>query len=278
MRIACSTSAFKTDLDETLKSIADLGFSEVDLIAVNGWDHVDVAQLTADYATESARVKNLLEKHRLTPIAMNFGVHAPAERDDEAKNAERSAQTRAVCRLMRDLGILVASFYPGYYDGSQSWSPPRAGVVKNTLISYREMLAIAKEVGVIIGPEIHYWTAFQTPSETRELLEAIPELTIAYDPSHFALQRIDLTETEFLLDRTHHVHLRGAGPDKMQAPFASGSIDYEKFTRVLQQRNYAGDFSIEYLPDFPGDVRAEIQALHHAFAKSWEETATPPKV
>ena len=266
MKIACSTAAFKTDLDTALAAIARLGFSHVDLIAIKGWDHVNLDRLTADYPAESGRVKSLLAKHGLTPIAFNFAVDTKAVPEDAAAAEARGATVGAVCRLMRELGVEVAGFYPGYFDGTKPWCPPREVAVRNALAAYRQMLAIAAGTGVVIGPEPHCGTMFETPEQVRELFAAMPGMPVVFDPSHFLMQGIDLAEVEFILPKACHMHLRGAASDRMQAPFAQCPLDLEWLAAKMRETGYRGAISLEYLPDFPGDIESEIVALRDRFA------------
>ena len=89
----------------------------------------------------------------------------------------------------------------------------------------------------------------------------LPELRLAYDPGDFAMQEIDLGETEPFLDRAAHVHLRDAAPGKMQELFGEGTVDFDRILDALAERRYGGRFSIEYLPGLPGDARREILKL-----------------
>jgi sugar phosphate isomerase/epimerase len=261
MIVACSTAAFRTGLDEALAEVARLGFSHVDLIAIEGWDHVNLERLSTHYDLESGRVKSLLEKHGLTPFAVNFGVDTTSPAADARANGSREATVEAMCRLMSELGVGVGAFYPGYHDDSQSWCPPREDVEDNALHAYRQMLAIARGYGLTIGPEPHCWSVFETPQQVRRLFAALPEISVVYDASHFLLQGLDLAETEFVLTGSHHIHLRGAAKGLVQTAFDRSPMDLEWLFKTMAKIGYRGGISIEYLPDFPGDVGQEIAAL-----------------
>jgi sugar phosphate isomerase/epimerase len=257
--VACSTSGFKTSLDAALARIAALGFGHVDLIAISGWDHVDLDRLTDDFDAEANRIAGALAAHRLTPVALNC---APApqshQRGDAAANARRRATFAAVARLARRLGVPRASYYPGYWRADlRPWEDAFA----DALETYREIARIGADAGIEFLLEPHAMTLAERPEQLRPLLAALPELRVAYDPSHFAHAGLAPADTEFLLDRTAHVHLRDAMPGKLHAPCGSGHVDFAALGHALHARGYCGHLSLEPLPGFAGDLEAEIKAL-----------------
>jgi sugar phosphate isomerase/epimerase len=256
MRIACSTSAFKTTLDDALTQVARLGFSCVDLIAIPGWGHVQPAALAENFDAEAARVELLLKKRELRPVGMNLAVDQLHSRNDAETNRRRLREVEGACRLMKRLGIAVASFYPGYRAEGRPWDH----VLADEVATIREMLAVAAPFGVTLAVELHAMTPFETVEQGTALLAALPELRVAYDPSHYAMQEIPLQRTEPFLDRTVHVHARDAGPGQMQMALGEGTVDFAWLADALRRRGYEGCWSIEYLPGLEGaDVSQQIR-------------------
>lgn len=255
MNIACSTSAYKCSLDEALASVARMGFSHVDLIAIPGWGQLEPSALAENWQAGAERVGTLLAQHRLTPVAVNLAVGNPHQRD-AAIVAQRLRDVEGAARFMQQLGITVASFYPGYRVEDRPWDD----VLADTVTSIREMLAVAGEYGVTLAVELHMFTPFETVAQGSRLLEAVPELTVAYDPSHYAMQSIDLHETKPFIARAVHVHLRDAAPEQMAVAVGTGTVDFTWILDTLRARDYQGNISIEYLPDLP-DVEGEIMRL-----------------
>jgi sugar phosphate isomerase/epimerase len=247
MAIACSTSAFKAPLEEALEKIAAMGFEAVDLIAIPGWGHVMPDACAADPSGTAGNLRHLLDARGLTPVAMNVALPHMHQREAETV-ATRKTLADGVCKVMRELGVAVASFYPGYKAEDRPWDD----VLADSVASMREVLEIAERYGVVFAVELHFATPFETIEQCTRLLEAIPELPVAYDPSHFAMQSIPMPETAPLLDRAAHVHLRDAGPDAMQQPMGEGTVDFDWIVETLQARGYAGQYSIEYLPKLEG--------------------------
>jgi sugar phosphate isomerase/epimerase len=263
--IACSTSAWKVGLDEALGHVSRLGFQKVDLICIPSWGHVSAEKLEADFEHECRAIRHMLAGHGLTAVAANLAVGNLYERGDGAANAARLRHVDAVARLMKRLNIGVASFFPGGKWPAQEmrWTD----VLSATVDTVHEILAVGRTYQVTFAVELHANTPFETVEQGSALLEAVPELGVAYDPSHYAMQQIPLRSTARFLDRARHVHLRDAAPGKMCVRFGDGTVDFEWLYEALHARHYSGHCSIEYLPGFGGDARTEITALKHWWAK-----------
>ena len=253
MKISCSTSAFKGTLREALIEISGTGIKYTDLIAIGGWNHILPPKLAEEWDKTASEVVGLLEETKLTASAINFAVAHPYIREEE-KVQQRKKECDAVARLMKHLGAKAGSFYPGYKNEEMS----RREIMDNTLASLHEMYEIAGKYGVTFLIEPHFDTPFQTLAQVNELLTEMPELSVAYDPSHFAMQGIDLRSTEKILERAVHVHMRDAGPAKMQMPLGQGTVDFKWMVDALKARNYDGFLSIEYLPGLKDGVVEEI--------------------
>jgi sugar phosphate isomerase/epimerase len=167
---------------------------------------------------------------------------------------------------MNRLGVAVCSFYPGYRDEQRPWED----ILADSVATIGEMLRVGKGAGVTLAVEPHYATPYETVEQGRRLLEALPELTVAYDPSHYALQEIPLTETEPLLDRATHVHLRDATAGNMCVPYGSGTVDFDWILDALAERGYRGTYSIEYLPKEDIDLSDSIRRLRDHVAEKLE--------
>lgn len=261
MALACSTSAFKASHEDALAEVAALGFRHVDLIVIPGFGQLLPAELAKDFETQARRAEAALAKNRLTPVAVNTAFGHLRLRTPELL-AQRRAEVEAVAKFMRRLNVAVASFYPGYKAPDLPW----ADVLKDSVASMREMLAIGREYGVTFAIELHFNTPFENVEQCTRLLEALPELAVAYDPSHFAMQGLDLKATRPFLDRAVHVHLRDAAPQKMQAPTGSGTVDFGWILETLAARKYAGHYSIEYLAGLEGGVHDSIRRLRDQVA------------
>ena len=257
MAVAGSTSAFKTSLDEALGEIAGLGFQHTDVICIESWGHVVPARLAEDYDAVSATVEAMLARHDLKATALNAALPHPYLRDD-ASCAARRDQADALARLAVRLDAKVVSYYPGH---KPHGSDPGTKV-DEIIVTAGELAAVGREHGLTFVPEPHFATPLEDLDAVRRLLAASADLAVVYDPSHWAMQEIDLRETEFMLDRSAHVHLRDAAPGKMQTVFGAGAVDFDWLLDALAERAYAGHLAIEYLPNLEGgDVRDQLRRL-----------------
>ena len=255
--IACSTSAWQGSLAEALAQISEMGFEHVDLIAIASWGHIRPADLVSEFELVADEIERLLAKHKLAPVALNAAVTHLHERADKAVNEQRLRECEAIAKLMNRLDVKVASFGPGRRVSERPWEQ----TLDDEAATFGEMLEIARAAGVTFAVELHYNTAFETLAQAHKLLTAVPELKVAYDPSHFVMQEIDIRDTAELLDRAAHVHLRDAGPGQMQVPVGEGNVDFGWIINGLSERRYQGHYSIEYLPGIEGGPRAQIEKL-----------------
>ena len=259
MSVACSMSAFKVPPEEALRRIAELGFEAVDLICIPGFGHLDAAALADDEDGYGAQVEAWLHTAGLTPVAVNCAFSRMYVRGDSGQNKERRRQMRAVTRLMRRLGVKVGSFFPGGREPADTmvWEDVLAGEVE----SARELMDASSEQDVRFGVELHANTPFETIEQGTRLLEALPELGVAYDPSHFAMQGINLEDTVPFLDRAIHVHLRDAAPGRMHVALGEGTVDFNWVLDRVRERPAVEHVSLEYLPAFEGDTEGELVQL-----------------
>jgi sugar phosphate isomerase/epimerase len=268
MAIACSTSAFPVPLDEALTRVAALGFSCVDLICIPGFGHIIPAELADAFEPQADAIEAALSDRSLSPVAVNVALGSLYQRDRQTNEA-RLRGARAVARLMERLQVRVASFYPGHIHAARELGFERT--LQESVRTWHELLEIAAGHGLTFCVELHAQTPFETVEQGTRLLDAVPELSVAYDPSHFAMQEIPLPDTAHFLDRTAHVHVRDAAPGKMCVPFGAGTVDLAWLIEALAERDYRGHFSVEYLKNVE-DPEKQVAAT-----RAWlEEHLSPP--
>jgi sugar phosphate isomerase/epimerase len=259
MAVACSTSIRSgASLEEALTAIASIGIPKVDLLTIDGWVHVHPSDLVRDFEGMVTQVDVLLKQYGVTPIALNTAVGPQLhDRSDEA-NERRSRETEALIRLMQHYNITLAAIQPRNPDPLR----PYPDVLQDCIATLRQQTAAGAESGITFALELHINSPFETLAQAQMLLEELPELALVYDPSHFVMQGIDLSETTWLLQHAAHVHLRDADRDKMQVAFGTGAIDFDWLLGVLKDSGYAGDFSIEYLQTNDFDVLVSVRQLY----------------
>jgi len=264
MRFIGSTAFMKNDLEEALRILAGIGFKEVDLIAIGGWNLILPENLVKDFDSEAGRIERALEKAGVRAVSMNTAFSPQLfDREDEAQNEARRQQVHAVCRLMKRLGIEIAAHYPGHI---ADWKNDPEGVFAGSVESLKEIQGIAGEHGVTLAPEIHFNTPFEKPDDARRMKAEIPGIPYTYEPSHFIVRGLDYTQTRDLLDGASHCHFRTCDQDQIQADLPAGLNALDWMVQALRERDYQGIVSIEFLPGAEFDSPKAIAALKERYA------------
>lgn len=267
MSIACSTSiACGSPLDVALERIAGLGFRNVDILTIDGWVHVNTRDLTDDFDSTIAHVDKLLQQHNLTPIATNSGVSAQMHHRSAEINEQRLRETGGLLRFAKHYGLTVAAIQPRNADNERPWTD----VLADCIATLRDQKVAGDAAGVTFALELHVNSPFESMEQARRFCEAMPEMPLVYDPTHFVMQGVDIRETGWLMDRAAHVHLRDAAQGKIQVPFGTGEVDFDWVFGALKERGYSGHFSIEYLETNEFDVLQEAPKLRDAIAQHFE--------
>lgn len=268
MTIACSTSIRSgSSLEEALRSVSALGFTHVDLLAIDGWVHIHPSDLVRDWEATADRLRRLLSDHSLVPIALNTGTGPQLHDRSAPANSRRTEQIKAILRLIRACGIGVAAIQPLRSDPGRPWRD----VLTDCVASLREYDALGREAGVTFALELHVDSPFETLEQAERLVEAMPEVRLVYDPTHFVMQGCDIRRTEWLMDKAAHVHLRDAAAGMMQTGFGAGAVDFEWVLSTLAARGYAGHFSIEYLELDGTDRSSDILATRDAILRHFPQ-------
>ncbi|HEX8835176.1 MAG TPA: sugar phosphate isomerase/epimerase [Abditibacteriaceae bacterium] len=269
MAIACSTSvACNSSLDKALETVHNLGFRNVDILTIDGWAHVNTQDLADDFVSTRARVEALLQQCQLTPIATNSGVSTKMHLRSPEINQRRRDETLALVKWCNSYDIDIAAIQPPLYVGNEH---PWEEVLEACVSSLREQKQIGDENGVRFALELHVNSPFETMEEARRFCDAMPEMPLVYDPTHFVMQGIDIRQTGWLMERAIHVHLRDAVQGKIQEHFGQGAVDFDWVLGALKDRGYQGHFSIEYLEDKNMDVLEDAKRARDAIAQYFPE-------
>lgn len=130
-------------------------------------------------------------------------------------------------------------------DESQAWDLAVTGVAR--------MVERAKANGVRIGLESVWNSIADNGESTQRMLEAIPDLGITFDPSHFVLPDDDSPMwAHQWRDRIVHVHLkdafgrRGVANEDFFFPIlGEGQVPWQRLLTTLNDDGYQGYASIE---------------------------------
>ena len=244
-RLGCSSIIFRhQDLPTALRTIAELGFDEIDLGALPGvCDHVPydldagaVAAVTAEVAASGLRVRS---------VNGDIG-DLNAVLDADAQLA-RNRHLDALLTLAAATGA-KALVLPC---GALGHEPVRS--LDEDLDTIAGQLIAAKQradgFGVELWTESLHFLRFCWNLELAELLAKRLDgsgVGIVMDFSHIVAAGEDpLDYLERHRGRIAHVHLRDAVPGNINLSLGNGDVDFAAGLRTLAGGGYTGHFSLE---------------------------------
>ena len=256
--ILCSSVVKSADtLENAMSAISAAGFKDIDLIAINTWAHINPAEPAADYNSVVARVESALRKNNLTMRAMNIGLNCQMH-DRRKESVENNLkELDALCRFMNYFSVKNAALQPLQKDYFRN----PGDVLKDSVDSLEEYYECTEKYGIALGLELHVHSPFETMDAAKYVYDRIPGATIVYDPTHYISMGYDLKDSEFVMDKAVHVHIRDAAPGHIQTRMGEGIVDFDWIVEKLTSRGYKGHFSIEYLHTDEWDALAEAVKL-----------------
>ncbi len=268
MRIAGSTLTFsRGGLAEALAQVAEIGFTEIELAAIEGWAHVSPARLAEDPPGELGRVRQELERHGMRVVAINSGLGG-------GPPAQREVRGRAVLDLAGRLGAGVVTLPPA---GLRAENVRERSGEELALLA--RLVDAARAAGVVLAVEGHMGGVTEDPASAAALCRAVPGLGLTLDPSHYWAGSAQGQGWEVVAPHVAHVHLRDAGRGgwgQIQLAPGTGEVDFPRVLDVLAQAGYRGAFSEEYIDTLPvvgGQGAAEAARALARLAAGW---AWPP--
>jgi sugar phosphate isomerase/epimerase len=95
--------------------------------------------------------------------------------------------------------------------------------------------------------EVHIGCPFTDPADMKALLDAVPELTLTLDYTHFIYNGYAQEEIDPFLPHASHFHARGAKKGRLQTLMTENTIDYKKIVEKLKTTDYKGWIGLEYI-------------------------------
>lgn len=259
MKTACSTAGFTAlSLEDALENIRELGFDFVDLLMMENWAHINPSELVSDPVSKAKQVAEMLRTNGLTAAAINGNLSSPLNSPDSERQERNRAELEALAVFAENIGIPIIVLQPGRID-------PDRGLERSqdaSINALRDLVKLSGEHERELAIETHVHSVAEEYQDALRMVEAVPGLKIAYDPSHFVMKELNLSESEPLIDHAVHVHLRNAVPGDFQADMYKGILDFDWVLGALKRHNYNGYISIEYI-DGRGDcdIKEQITKL-----------------
>lgn len=249
VKIAGSSLSFsRQPLDVALRELSNLGFSFVDIGAMEGWAHINPSEVVFRGNEFVERLKKLCEQFQIKPVAFNVGLGTN-------DLTEQQRRLEALCFVAKSLDVPVITL----------GTSPRGTPLEREVQRLRQLVAVARKFGITIAIEPHFFQVAETPKTALALVEQVEGLKTTLDPSHFSIQGLGLNDYSFLLPFVAHVHLRDAGAngwDEVQVPMGKGQVEFISIVNALREVGYEGALSCEYIDTIGDlDVPENLKAL-----------------
>ena len=242
MIVACSTLCFgKYPFERALQTIAELGFSKVDVAIHEAGPHLKPSQVAADVHTVATRLRL---GPGLTPCAFDVAADPP---DHFA----------AVCRLARLTSVPVVTVAPA----------SAASGFDAEVRRLKELCVLAARDGVILTVATRTGTLTETPDGAVELCRRVPGMGLTLDPSHYVAGPNQGASWDAVYPYVRHVHLRdtGGGPNQFQVRIGQGEVEYGKIVSMLARHHYDRVLTVDIhdIPDAPFAMEPEVRKLKY---------------
>lgn len=228
-------------LDDALKTCAHIGYDSVELCLLDGYPTTPAqfgsserAQLRATLASLKLKVSGLMEN--FSPLG------------DDAQHSKIIERIKAAGQLAHDVSPTAVPPLETVLGGK----PAEWDQVKDRMVERLQAWGkAAEEAKITIAIKAHIMNAVQTPERLLWLWKAVnhPAIQLAYDYSHFQVQKLGLEETmDAILPHTSFIHVKDVSGTPEKVAFllpGEGTIDYGAYFKKLQTFGYKGDVVVE---------------------------------
>jgi sugar phosphate isomerase/epimerase len=245
-RVSCSEYSFPAvaGQHERIGIVRLLGFELVDLALFLA----DGAELVADPAAISARLRTSLEAHGLASEDLFLSIGSSVE-EIAPNQRDRSLRTRgrlefaAAGRVASDLGIPGITVLPGV-----TWAEDPDAAWEACVEELAWRVEEGTALGVQLRIEAHAGSIVPTPELAARLCAEVTGLRLTLDLSHFDLQAITLDRSLTLVPLAGHLHVRAAKAGAIQVRWRDNETDFAALVDALRATGYAGAYCVEYVP------------------------------
>jgi sugar phosphate isomerase/epimerase len=276
MTFGYSTNAYtRFDLFTTLRMIADIGFSGVEIMCDRPhlyppeWQEADIAQLKELLAGLRLKVTNL---NSFTLYAVGDVILPSWIDDDPAQRRIRIEHTRSCLRLAAQLGCKNISIPPG---GRAGMLPDRDALQRFSA-GLEQVLPEAEELGVKLLIEPEPLLLIENSGQMFSFIHNFRSeyLGINFDIGHFfCAGENPAVAFEQLFQWIGHVHIEDIASDRSHNHLIPGlgAINFTNVLAVMARLKYQRDISLELYPytDNPSEAgrhgRMHLLPLLEAF-------------
>jgi sugar phosphate isomerase/epimerase len=219
--VACSTLCFSCQpLEQALRTIAELGFSKVEVTLAERGPHLKLSDVIADVG---AAGQSLRVSHGLAPAAFAVEIEAVDE-------ADYHKQLRAVCRLARLSTAPLLTIA----------AAPTGSALDAEVQRLTKLVQICDVEGIVLTVDTRLGTLTEDPDTAVLLCQSVPGLGLTFDPSPYIAGPHHSNPLDDLFEFVRHVHLRdtGRGPNQFQVRVGQGEVEYGRLISQLSRHHY----------------------------------------
>lgn len=249
LRIACADFTFPLlPHDQVLDLIAMLGCEGIDIGLFNGRSHLRPDTEFNNPGKSAKLLKAKLDDRGLIPSDCYLQVDTDLSRkainhpDKNVRSYAREQFLRLI-EYANELGADHITCLPGMFFPDQS--NERSLELCHEELTWR--LDQVKDSPLHFAVEPHIDSPFIDPSATRELIDAVPGLTLTLDYTHFIKEGYKQEDVDDLLVFASHFHARGAKKGSLQTSSKHNTIDYKDILEKLIKVNYNGWVGLEFI-------------------------------
>lgn len=245
MYISCSSVVeANLHLSDAILRMKELGYRYFDFFAFDGCCGLSLPKLVAGDDSIVRELSEVISRTGLKVSSFNCGFSRHVNDPDPAARQQVEKEYLALLELAGKVNCPGLTVQAGVVPEGGSFTEAYEGALEGLL----RLHSLGKLGDGTLSFEPHQGAVVEKPADALRMAQALwPKVGITYDPSHFAMQEIPLPQTEAMLEYTVHVHVRDAGPGRMQVPMGEGTVDFAWLIRALEERNYQGPVAIEYL-------------------------------
>jgi sugar phosphate isomerase/epimerase len=230
-------------LEQAVKTCAELGYEHVELALNPGY----ATEPTAFGKEARSALKKQLAGLKLTVPCLMVNLSLTA---DDKGHAAALQTLAAAAELAHELNAEQPPVLETVLGGKPAlWEAQKIGMATRL----KDWAAAAEKAKVSLALKAHVGSAVNSPERLLWLLEQVPSsaLCVAYDFSHFELQKMDMEQSMVaLLPRTRFIHVKDGkweeGGKKFQFLLpGEGETDYAKYFQLLKKHGYSGPVCVE---------------------------------
>ena len=248
IEIGCCAFNFKgLRNDESLRLIRGMGFKYADVEVVSSKAQINQLQAAAEPDRVGSELRELAAALELV-LAEFFvvdveidGTSVTPNHPDAAVRSRAVEQFRRLCRCAEISGCRSVMVVPG---------SPREGAEfeaewATSVVTLRQMVAIARDHGLRLNVEPHSGSIATTPELAARLPREVEGLTYVLDYAHFTHQDFPQEEVYPLHEFTSHMHAKPCGLGLGKISVHLMTLDFKAIIEHLVARDWDGIISCE---------------------------------